>query len=71
MIKNYRHVKLKLRVFLRGYSVAMVTFFVGENDYNLLSNNGNLFDTIVKGTNETVWYQRISGTLRDVPKATQ
>ena len=30
---------LKSRVFLRGYSVAMVPFYVGKNDDNLLSNN--------------------------------
>ena len=46
--------KAIIRMFLRGYSVAMVTVYVRKNDPNLL-NIGDLFDTTLKNTNKNVW----------------
>ena len=44
--------KAKLRVFLRGYSVAMVTSSFAEKTLNRLMMIGNLYDTIIEATNE-------------------
>ena len=52
---NYRHIKLKLRVFLRGCSVAMVTYCIGEKTLNFSVVNGNVYDTTIKATNENLW----------------
>ena len=49
---SYRNIKLKLRVFPRGYSVAIVTSCVGEKTLNRLMMTGNLYDTIIEATNE-------------------
>ena len=46
---------LKLRVFLRGYSVAMVSSFVKEKTLNCLMMIGNLHFTIIEATNEKLW----------------
>ena len=43
---SYKHLKLKLRVFLMGYTVAMVTVDVKKIITICLSMIGDLFDTI-------------------------
>ena len=36
---NYKPLKLLLRVFLRGHTVAMVTYNVKKNDDNVFTND--------------------------------
>ena len=47
--------KLKLSVFLRYYSVAMVTLHVGKMITTCSTIIRHLVDTIFKDTNEKVW----------------
>ena len=47
--------KAKVKMFLRGYSVAMVTSCVGKKSLNCLMMIGNLYDTSDESTNENLW----------------
>lgn len=44
---SYKHIKLKLRLFWRGCSVAIVTLYVKE----IIEN----FDTVFKQAKEKLW----------------
>ena len=48
----YKHLKLKLTVFLTGYTVAMVTCNVQKMAITCLPVIGHLFDTIIVGSTE-------------------
>ena len=44
---SYKHLKLKLRVFLTGYTVAMVTYYVTKIIITCSPMIGHLFDTFI------------------------
>ena len=50
--------KIKSRVFLRGYSVAIVTFHVGNMITTCWPIIVHLLDATFKDTNEKVWWYR-------------
>ena len=52
LFSSYKHLKLKLRVFLTGYTVAMVTCNVQKIAITCLPAIGHLFDTIIVGSTE-------------------
>ena len=51
MFKLQVHKAKITMVFLRGYSVAMVTYCAEQMTLNCLLMIGNLFDTIIEATN--------------------
>ena len=55
VLKLQVYIKLKLRVFLRGFRVAMVTSCIGEKTLNCLMMIGNLYDIIIEATNGKLW----------------
>jgi len=52
---KYKRLKLKLRVFLAGHSVAMVTYCVTKMIPTCSSVIGRLFDTIIVVSNDKEW----------------
>ena len=52
---SYKHLKLKLRVFLAGHSVAMVTYCVTKIIPTCLPMIGQFFDTMLVGSIDKVW----------------
>ena len=52
---KYQRLKLKLRVFLAGYSVAMVTYCVTKIIPTCLPMIGQFFDTMIAASIDKVW----------------
>ena len=44
---NYKHFKLKFRVFKTGYTVGMVTRYILNETISCLPMTGHLFDAII------------------------
>ena len=54
---NYKPLKLQLRVFLAGHTVAMVTSYVMERTTTCSSIIGQFFDTMIVASSEKEWLQ--------------
>ena len=52
---SYKHLKLKLRVFLAGHSVAMVTYCVTKIIPTCSQMIGQFFDTMLVASIDKVW----------------
>ena len=52
---KYKHLKLKLRVFLAGHSVAMATFCVTKIIPTYLPVIGQSFDTMIAASIDKEW----------------
>jgi len=52
---KYKHIKLKLRVFLAGHRVAMVTFCVTKMIPKCLRMIGLFFDTMIVASSDKEW----------------
>jgi len=52
---NYKRLKLKLRVFLAGHSVAMVTFCVTKMIPTCSPVIGLIFDTMIVASSDKEW----------------
>ena len=52
---KYKRLKLKLRVFLAGHSVAMVTYNVTKIESTCLPMIGQCFDTMVVASTDKEW----------------
>ena len=52
---KYKRLKLKLRVFLAGHSVAMVTYCVTKMVTTCSPMVGQFFDTMVVASSEKEW----------------
>ena len=52
---KYKHLKLKLRVFLAGHSVAMVTYSVTKTIPTCLLIIGQSFDTMIVASTDKEW----------------
>ena len=52
---KYKHLKLKLRVFLAGHSVVMVTYSVTKIIPKCLRLIGQLFDTMIVASTDKEW----------------
>ena len=53
--RKYKRLKLKLRVFLAGYSVAMVTYFVTKIIPTCSPMIGQFFDTMIVASTDKEW----------------
>ena len=53
---KYKPLKLKLRVFLAGNSVAMVTYYVTKMISTCLPVIGQFFDTMVVASSDKGWF---------------
>ena len=54
---NYRPLKLLLRVFLAGHTVAMVTYYVMKRTTTCSPIVGQFFDTTIVASSDKVWLQ--------------
>ena len=54
---NYKPLKLQLRVFLAGYTVAMATYYVMERTALCSPTVGQFFDTMIVASSDKVWLQ--------------
>ena len=52
---KYKRLKLKLRVFLAGHSVAMVTYCVTKLKPTCLPMIGQFFDTMIVASSDKDW----------------
>ena len=52
---KYERLKLKLRVFLAGYSVAMVTYYVTKMKPTCSPVIGQFFDTMIVPSSDNEW----------------
>jgi len=52
---KYKHLKLKLRVFLAGHSVAMVTYCVTKMIPTCSPVIGQFFDTMLAASSDNEW----------------
>ena len=52
---KYRHLKLKLRVFLAGHSIAMVTYCVTKITPTCSPMIGQSFDTMIVASTDKEW----------------
>ena len=52
---KYKRLKLKLRVFLAGHSVALVTYSVTKIIPTCLPMIGQFFDTMIVASNDKEW----------------
>ena len=52
---GYNHLKVKLGVFLTGYTVSIVTYYVEKMTKTCLSMSRHLFDSIVTVSTDKVW----------------
>ena len=52
---KYKRLKLKLKVFLAGHSVAMVTYNVTKIISTCLAVIGQFFDTMIVASNDKEW----------------
>ena len=55
MFLKYKHLKLKLRVFLAGHSVAMVTYCVTKIMPTCSPMIGQSFDTMIVASTDKKW----------------
>ena len=56
---NYRPLKLLLRVFLAGHTVAMVTYYVMKMTTTCLAIVGPFFDTMIVASSDKEWLQDV------------
>ena len=54
-VLKYKHLKLKLRVFLAGHSVAMVTYSVTKTIPTCSLIIGQSFDTMIVASTDKEW----------------
>ena len=54
---NYRPLKLLLRVFLAGHTVAMVTYYVMRRTSTCSPIAGKSFDTMIVTSSDKEWLQ--------------
>ena len=54
---NYKPIKLQLRVFLAGHTVAMVTYYLMERTTMCSPIIGQLFDTMIVASSDKEWLQ--------------
>ena len=54
---NYRPLKLLLRVFLTGHTVAMVTYYVMKRTITCSPIVGQFFDTMIVASSDKEWLQ--------------
>ena len=54
---NYRALKLLLRVFLAGHTVAMVTYYVMKRTSTCSPIVGQCFDTMIVASSDKEWLQ--------------
>ena len=54
---NYRPLKLFLRVFLAGHTVAMVTYYVMKRATTFSPIVGQFFDTMIVVSSDKEWLQ--------------
>ena len=54
---NYRPLKLLLRVFLAGHTVAMVTYYVVKRTSTFSPIVGQFFDTMFVASSDKEWLQ--------------
>ena len=54
---NYRLLKLLLRVFLAGHTVAMVTYYVMKRTTKCSPILGQCFDTMIVASSDKEWLQ--------------
>ena len=54
---NYKPLKLRLRVFLAGHIVAMVTYIVMERTTTSSPIIGQCFDTMIVASSDKEWLQ--------------
>ena len=54
---NYRPLKLFLRVFLAGHTVAMVTYYVMKRTSTCSPIVGQFFDTMIVASSSKEWLQ--------------
>ena len=54
-ILNYKPLKLQLRVFLVGHTVAMVTYYVMKRTTTCSPIVGQLFDTMIVASSDKEW----------------
>ena len=52
---KYKRLKLKLRVFLAGHSVAMVTYSVTKKESTCSPMIGQVFDTMIVALSDKEW----------------
>ena len=52
---NYKPLKLQLRVFLAGHTVAMVTYYVMERTTTCSPIVGKFFDTMIVASSDKEW----------------
>ena len=52
---NYRSIKLLLRVFLAGHTVAMVTYYVMKRTTTRSPIVGQFFDTMIVASSDQEW----------------
>jgi len=52
---KYKHLKLKIRVFLADHSVAMVTYYVTKMITTCSPVIGQLFDTMIVASSDKEW----------------
>ena len=52
---KYRPLKLQLRVFLAGHTVAMVTYYVMKRTTTCSPIVGQLFDTMIVASSDKEW----------------
>jgi len=55
LFMKYKRLKLKLRVFLAGHSVAMVTYCVTKMIPTCLPMIGQFFDTTIVASSDNEW----------------
>ena len=54
---NYKPLKLLLRVFLAGHTVAMVTYYVMKRTSTCSPIVGQFFDTLIVASSDREWLQ--------------
>ena len=52
---NYKLLKLELRMFLAGHTVAMVTYYVMERTRSCSPVIGECFDTMIVASSDKEW----------------
>ena len=57
LLVNYRPLKLLLRVFLAGHTVAMVTYYVMKRTTTCSPKVGQFFDTMIVASSDKEWLQ--------------
>ena len=60
---NYKPIKLQLRVFLAGHTVAMVTYYVTKKTKTRSPIIGQCFDTMIVASSDKEWLQLLIEVL--------